>query len=114
MVSSNGLTNECPTIADINCKTVYYTAANLKSTRYSRRPPEFLLTHPVTESRISDSRNRAQQYPKKFYEKSTEYELVKIRVSLNNTNNYGEDVRRFENELRGNRFSKLAAQYGLV
>lgn len=86
----------------------------LKSTRYSRRPPEFLLTHPVTESRISDSRNRAQQYPKKFYEKSTEYELVKIRVSLNNTNNYGEDVRRFENELRGNRFSKLAAQYGLV
>ncbi len=27
----------------------------LKSTRYSQRPPEFLLTHPVTESRIADS-----------------------------------------------------------
>lgn len=86
----------------------------LKSTRYSRRPPEFLLTHPVTESRISDSRNRAQQYPKKFYEKSTEFELIKVRVSLSNSINYGEEIRRFESEMRGNRYSKVAAQYGLV
>src|SRR5690606_13320244 len=30
--------------------------------RYDAKPPEFLLTHPVTESRIADTRNRAEQY----------------------------------------------------
>ena len=29
--------------------------------RFSRPPPEFLLTHPVSQSRIADSRNRAGQ-----------------------------------------------------
>ena len=33
--------------------------------RFSRRPPEFLLTHPVTEARISDARNQAAEYPAK-------------------------------------------------
>ncbi|MCX7065998.1 MAG: M48 family metalloprotease, partial [Proteobacteria bacterium] len=27
--------------------------------RFSRRPPEFLLTHPISEARISDARNQA-------------------------------------------------------
>jgi predicted Zn-dependent protease len=31
--------------------------------RYDAKPPEFLLTHPVTESRIADTRNRAEQAP---------------------------------------------------
>lgn len=34
----------------------------LKATRYTgSRPPEYLLTHPVTERRIADARNRAGQ-----------------------------------------------------
>jgi len=40
--------------------------------RFSRRPPEFLLTHPVTESRIADARNQASSYPAKNYPDSPE------------------------------------------
>lgn len=36
----------------------------LKATRYTgSRPPEYLLTHPVTERRISDARSRTRQAP---------------------------------------------------
>ena len=35
----------------------------LESQRYNtHRPPEFLLSHPVTESRVADSQNRARNY----------------------------------------------------
>lgn len=34
----------------------------LAANRYTERPPEFLLTHPVTDTRISDAANRAQGY----------------------------------------------------
>ena len=37
----------------------------LQANRYSQRPPEFLLTHPVTESRVADAADRAQTYPRK-------------------------------------------------
>lgn len=33
--------------------------------RFSGNPPEFLLTHPLTESRIADAADRAQAYPAK-------------------------------------------------
>src|SRR5690606_21218781 len=37
----------------------------MRQYRYDAKPPEFLLTHPVSESRIADTRNRAEQYPAK-------------------------------------------------
>ncbi len=37
------------------------------SQRFSGDPPEFLLTHPVTESRIADSRSRARSLPTPQY-----------------------------------------------
>ena len=33
----------------------------MRQYRYDRRPPEFLLSHPVSESRIADTRNRAEK-----------------------------------------------------
>lgn len=33
----------------------------MRQYRFDARPPEFLLTHPVSESRIADTRNRAEQ-----------------------------------------------------
>ena len=35
----------------------------MRQYRYDSKPPEFLLTHPVTESRVADTRNRAAQLP---------------------------------------------------
>lgn len=48
--------------------------------RYTSAPPAMLLTHPLPQERISDSRNRAQSYPEKTLKPSMNYHLAKARV----------------------------------
>ncbi len=52
--------------------------------RYGRKPPEFLLTHPVTESRVADSLNRAANLPSpKKRADAIDYDLVQSRIIAN-------------------------------
>lgn len=44
--------------------------------------PEFLMTHPLTASRVSDTRLRATQYPKATPTHSMEYDMVRARAML--------------------------------
>ncbi len=54
-----------------------------QSTRYAgQNIPEFLRTHPVTASRISDSRGRAESYPYKQYPDSLAYQLIKTKLQV--------------------------------
>ena len=54
-----------------------------QSTRYAgQNVPEFLRTHPVTASRISDSRGRADNYPYKQYPDSLAYQLIKTKLQV--------------------------------
>ncbi|WP_440053416.1 M48 family metalloprotease [Pseudoalteromonas sp. T1lg65] len=48
--------------------------------RYKNKPPAFLLTHPLPDSRVSDVRLRAQQYDKKYYASSPSFYLAKSRA----------------------------------
>ncbi len=50
--------------------------------RFSRRPPEFLLTHPVSESRISDARNQVRGYPQRKYPDSEDFKLMRARAMV--------------------------------
>jgi len=86
----------------------------LYATRFSRRPPEFLLTHPVTEKRISDSRNRAQKYQKKQYLISADFHLMRARIRLNNEESPQKAVKRFLGEIQGDSLSLDASYYGLA
>ncbi|MFL0810756.1 MAG: M48 family metalloprotease [Agarilytica sp.] len=86
----------------------------LKSQRYSQRPPEFLLTHPLTESRVSDAKVRALKYDQKFHPQSLEYQFARIHAVLANENNTQLAIRRLENELEGNKYPQDVATYGLV
>jgi predicted Zn-dependent protease len=87
----------------------------LKASRYSgTRPPEFLLTHPVTESRISDSLNRARQYPRKVYVDNLEYQLMRTRVELHFADNSKEAVEIFRARLKATSHYPDADRYGLV
>ena len=45
----------------------------------SGRIPEFLRTHPLSEKRISDTRTRAMQYPKRIRSVSLDYQLMRAR-----------------------------------
>ncbi|MBX5669091.1 M48 family metallopeptidase [Pseudomonas aeruginosa] len=81
--------------------------------RYDGKPPEFLLTHPVTESRIADTRNRAEQYPQGGKEDSLRYQQMRARTQLLFEETPGMAGKRFRAMLNDN--PKLdAARYGLA
>jgi predicted Zn-dependent protease len=88
----------------------------LAASRYSsaERIPEFLRTHPLSESRIADTRNRARQYPKQIRPVSLDYQLMRARVANQLADTPEQAVEQFRGELRGDPRSREAAQYGLV
>lgn len=62
---------------------------------YGNRIPEFLLTHPVTESRISDASNRARQLPAQPAMPSMDYQLVKTRVKILSEGSSKDSIKHF-------------------
>lgn len=55
----------------------------LQSTRFQgSQVPEFLRSHPVTQSRIADSQNRAAQITEKGKSNSLTYQLIRSRVMV--------------------------------
>ncbi|MGR5235576.1 beta-barrel assembly-enhancing protease [Vibrio alfacsensis] len=48
--------------------------------RYASKPPPMLLTHPLPEDRITDSRQRAQAYPPLRIIPSIDYHLTRARI----------------------------------
>ncbi len=48
--------------------------------RYSSKPPQMLLTHPLPQSRITDTRQRAQQYKAHHPKPSLSFYLARSRV----------------------------------
>ncbi|MCY9846232.1 tetratricopeptide repeat protein [Vibrio caribbeanicus] len=48
--------------------------------RYASTPPPMLLTHPLPEDRIADTRARAESYPKKTASPSFSYQLARARI----------------------------------
>ncbi|MGX5201846.1 beta-barrel assembly-enhancing protease [Aliikangiella sp. IMCC44632] len=50
-------------------------------TQYYAAIPEFLRTHPLSRSRITDARLRARQYPSRSVESSPRYWLIKEKIN---------------------------------
>ena len=86
----------------------------LRASRYRAKVPDFLLSHPVTESRISDARNRSQNYPAKHFSDNEIFQIIKARAILRHENSPQFAIKRFNDELNGITLSPLAARYGLV
>lgn len=84
--------------------------------RFGRRPPEFLLSHPVTESRIADSRGRAIRYPEKEYSNNLEYQVQRARVVAHYAPDKAAHVTTSERLLREStsEFTRDANRYALV
>lgn len=54
----------------------------LLASRYSQRPPEFLLTHPMTEGRIADAAGRAESRTRTTRTRSFEFVLLQNDARL--------------------------------
>lgn len=80
---------------------------------YRGNPPEFLLTHPLTTSRIADSLSRAAQYPKQQYESSSGYKLIRAKLKAVSFENPKEAVRFFEIRIKEGGYPDMpSARYG--
>lgn len=86
-----------------------------QSTRYyGQNVPEFLRTHPVTASRISDTRGRAETYPYKQYPDSLGYQLTKAKIRVITTTNAADVYSYFQRGLsQGTTEQRSVARYGL-
>ncbi len=95
----------------------------LDTYRFRSRPPEFLLTHPVTERRVAESRALAARHMKDaprspIAEKQRPdvrdgdyFQLMRTRVELHFALNPGKAVQTFAGRLKKNPESR-AARYG--
>ena len=79
-----------------------------------RNPPEFLLTHPLTESRVSDARNRAREFPRKVYVDNLDYQLMRARVEVQLASNNADALKKFKARLKGQSRNIEADRYGLA
>lgn len=87
----------------------------LAATRYTgQRPPEFLLTHPLTEKRVGDARARVGNYPLRQYPVKPQYHFMRSRAVLWMDGNPAKSAQSFKSEMEGVSASRDASTYGLA
>ncbi len=82
--------------------------------RYASTPPPMLLTHPLPDERLTDTRERALQYPKNKVKPSLSYYLARMRVIVRYVNMDAETAKGWidRNEPKAPRVLVPAFQYG--
>lgn len=81
--------------------------------RFTRKPPEFLLTHPLSETRIADARNQALDVPRKTYSDSVDYQLMRVRAAVHFQKNHAQGVTLYRKRLAETP-DDIVANYGLA
>jgi predicted Zn-dependent protease len=83
------------------------------SARYTSKPPEMLLTHPLPDNRLADTRNRANQMPGSQIQSSQDYLLAKMRIlGMYSSGGYRLTTDLLNAYSKGNPQEQLAAKYG--
>ncbi|MFW1678232.1 M48 family metalloprotease [Pontibacter sp. JAM-7] len=71
-----------------------------QTTRFSRTPPEFLLTHPITQSRIAESQNRAANLPSgQRSSNSIDFNIARARIQARYADKLGELHAHYQTEM---------------
>jgi predicted Zn-dependent protease len=71
--------------------------------------PEYLSTHPLSENRVSDTKNRADQLPSKPFKDSFEYHICKAIVMSDFSESRERAASFFEDQIRTNKARNPAA-----
>lgn len=82
-----------------------------QSSRYSQKPPEILLTHPLSRNRIAAARERAELYPQIEHQNSVNYHLVKARVRSINLINSEDSYRLLESKNKAKQLTSIEDRY---
>lgn len=87
----------------------------LRMSRFNGQPLEFLMNHPITESRIADTRARASKLPPHAYHTSLKFLLMRARLKARFYHDPDQAIAYFSNlYTNGNNQQQLAAGYGLA
>lgn len=79
---------------------------------YQKAPPEYLLTHPLFDSRIADAQNRAQAFKGTPHKDSLLFQLVRARLEVDKHENSHKKVKRLQDRLTTGTYDSLpAAEY---
>ncbi len=83
--------------------------------KYSERPPEFLLTHPVTENRISDAAGRVDNLTMVKTTENPDYQLMRTAIQIKYQKE-SHDLSHYQKLNRDYKTTteKQTAQYGLA
>ncbi len=84
-----------------------------KNERYDvGRSPEFLRDHPVTEARIADARNRAEQFPYHHErEDSLAYHLVRARIKVHALRALAQGIKELKHSIDSGSYRNAAAAH---
>lgn len=85
-----------------------------RASRFSSRPPEFLLTHPLTSNRVVDAINYARKYPKQSFPENINYQFIRAQAILLMETSKQQAINRFKSELTGFDSSPDGSRYGLA
>ncbi len=100
---------------DPRAMPAFFTRMGRANRSYGTELPEFLRTHPVTNSRIADSLGRAETYPYKQYTDSFTYLLVRATLRERAFHEPRDAITYFRTALREGRYrNQAAARYGLA
>ncbi len=94
---------------------VFFEKLQQSSRYYGHSVPEFLRTHPVSASRISDTRGRAAHYPYKQFPDSIGYQLSKAKLKVLATTDKKIALTYFKAlEHQGTKVQRAIARYGIA
>ncbi|MDC9593231.1 beta-barrel assembly-enhancing protease [Xenorhabdus sp. IM139775] len=90
-----------------------FMQALVDQSRYSSKLPEMLYTHPLPDSRMSDARNRANQYPAKTVAESQDFLFARVRIlTMYSTDQRPHIEPLLKKYSQGTAKEQLAAAYG--
>ncbi|MGR9043672.1 MAG: beta-barrel assembly-enhancing protease [Gammaproteobacteria bacterium] len=93
---------------------IFFERLQQSSRYYGKDIPEFLRTHPVTSSRISDTRGRAEKYPYQQYPDSLGYLLTQAKLRVISSHDYKAAMKYFEpRRMQGTPLQRAVARYGI-
>ncbi len=94
---------------------VFFERLQQSSRYYGQNIPEFLRTHPVSASRISDTRGRANKYPYKQYPDSLGYLLTKAKLKVMTSLDIEATLKYFRaREHQGTKTQQAISRYGIA
>ncbi|WP_419596755.1 M48 family metalloprotease [Thiolapillus sp.] len=99
---------------DPHAMPTFFARMGRANKSYGTELPEFLRTHPVTNSRIADSLGRAEKFPYRQRPDSLRYLLLRASLRQQSFEEPDEAIRHFRTLLKEGRYrDEAATHYGL-